>query len=373
MLRFLKIGALSVIGIVLVFFIVTIAFVNMSPQFGGVPDADQQRFLSKLPNYQNGKFKNQIPTHVGLSFRQTVSVLGQFLFSNSPDKTPMTPLPMGQIDSASLADRSTSVARATWFGHSAVLLEIAGNKILLDPMLGQHAGPLPLVSPKRYNEDLPIEIEELPAIDAVVISHDHYDHLDYGSIRRLKGKVEKFFVPLGVGAHLRSWGVAADRITELNWWEEAQWNGLTFVCAPARHFSGRGLKGNTTLWSSWIIQTSHQQLYFSGDSGYGPHFKEIGDRYGSMDFVMMECGQYNDLWTAIHMMPEETVQATIDVKGKLLMPIHWGAFTLAMHPWTDPINRVHAEASRRQLPITTPKIGEVILLDHENIPNTRWW
>jgi L-ascorbate metabolism protein UlaG (beta-lactamase superfamily) len=261
----------------------------------------------------------------------------------------------------------------TWFGHSAVLLEIDSVKIFIDPMLGLHAGPVPLISPKRYNEELPIAIEKLPFIDIVLISHDHYDHLDYGSILKLKDKVGKFFVPLGVGAHLRAWGVKPELITELNWWQEAQHNSFTFICAPARHFSGRGFTNNLTLWSSWIIKSSREQLYFSGDSGYGPHFKEIGEKYGPMDFVMMECGQYNERWASIHMMPEETVQATLDVQGKVLLPIHWGAFTLAMHGWDDPINRVTAAAQRLNVPIRTPKIGQMILPLDDTASDLRWW
>ena len=280
---------------------------------------------------------------------------------------------MRTLDRALVAARSTDIARLTWLGHSACFLEIDGKKILIDPMLGQHAGPLPLLSPKRYNATLPIEIEAMPYIDVVLISHDHYDHLAHGSIRKLKDKVGHFYVPLGVGAHLVSWGVEKRKVTELNWWDEAAFEEFTFVCAPARHFSGRGLTSNRTLWSSWIIQSSSKRLYFSGDSGYGPHFKEIGDKYGPFDFSMMECGQYNIEWPQIHMMPEETVQATLDVKSRLMLPIHWGAFSLAMHPWTDPIIRVTAEAKNLDVRITTPMIGEVIALDSASISNSRWW
>jgi L-ascorbate metabolism protein UlaG (beta-lactamase superfamily) len=371
--RVLKITATALLSVVLLVIIATIAFVNMSPQFGNVPADEHQEKFARLSNYQDGKFQNQVPTHVGLTFRQTLSVTRKFFFDKGNGKTPEAPLPMERLDSAIMSDRAEDIARLTWFGHSAILLEIDGKKILMDPMLGQHAGPLPLISPRRYNKELPLEIEQLPFVDVVVISHDHYDHLDYGSIRKLKDKVGRFYVPLGVGDHLKSWGVKSSAITELNWWEESQFGGFTFVCAPARHFSGRAFKSNTTLWCSWVIRSSSRQFYFSGDSGYGPHFKEIGDRYGTMDFVMMECGQYNELWTAIHMMPEETVQATLDVKGKLLLPIHWGAFTLAMHPWTDPVDRVTAEASRRNLPVATPKIGEVIHLNGGEIPDARWW
>jgi L-ascorbate metabolism protein UlaG (beta-lactamase superfamily) len=371
--KIFKILVIALAGFVLVIALITTAFVNMSPQFGATPTkADEQNFLLS-GHYENGKFQNELPTTLGMGFRKTVSIMWDFFFAQVPGKEPDGPLPVRELDSASVAERSEDIARLTWFGHSACFLEIDGRKILIDPMLGQHAGPLPLVSPQRYNRNLPLEIESMPFIDVVLISHDHYDHLDHGSIVKLKDKVGHFYVPLGVGSHLASWGVERTKITELNWWEETTSAGFTFVCAPARHFSGRGFINNKTLWSSWIILSSKKRIYFSGDSGYGPHFKEIGTKYGPFDFALMECGQYNTEWRQIHMMPEETVQATLDVQGKLLLPIHWGAFTLAMHPWTDPIIRVTAEAKKFNVPITTPVIGQVILLDSAPIGNSRWW
>lgn len=345
----------------------------MSPEFGETPTKkDEQRFAASS-HYADGKFQNEVPTTLGIGFKKTVSIMWDFFFANVPGKNPTGPLPMKGLDAAAVANRSANIASVTWLGHSACFLEMNGRKILIDPMLGQHAGPLPMVSPKRYNEKLPIEIESMPFIDVVLISHDHYDHLDHGSIVKLKEKVGHFYVPLGVGGHLASWGVDKEKITELDWWDETTSGEFTFVCAPARHFSGRGLTNNNTLWSSWVIRSPDKRLYFSGDSGYGPHFREIGERYGPFDFVMMECGQYNVEWPQIHMMPEETVQATLDVRGKLLLPIHWGAFTLAMHPWTDPVTRVTAEAKKFKLPITTPMIGETISLDGASLPNLLWW
>lgn len=372
-LRLFKLAGIALLSIVLVLTILTTAFLNLSPQFGEVPTESQQEQFGDLNNYEDGKFQNQIPTSMDMGFSKAISVAWDFMFSRVKGRNPNAPLPIEKLDSATIADKRRGIARLTWFGHSAIFLEIDGLKIWLDPMLGQHAGPLRLFSPKRYNEELPIAVEEMPFIDAVIISHDHYDHLDYGSINKLKDKVGRFFVPLGVKGHLTDWGVEADRITELNWWEEAQFGAFTFRCAPARHFSGRGFTNNKTLWSSWIIQSPTQRLYFSGDSGYGPHFKEIGERYGPFDFVMMECGQYNELWKSIHLMPEETVRAAQDVKGKVMLPIHWGAFTLALHPWTDPISRVTSEARRLNVRIATPKIGEPVPLDGNDIPDSPWW
>lgn len=221
---------------------------------------------------------------------------------------------------------------------------------------------------------LPIAIEKLPKIDAVVISHDHYDHLDYESIKKLKTKVDAYFVPLGVGVHLEAWDIDSTKITEMDWWEEKTFENIQLVCAPAQHFSGRKFSnGQSTLWSSWIIKTDSTSIYFSGDGGYGTHFKEIGEKYGPFDFAMMECGQYNKMWPDIHMFPEETAQAGVDIQAKAIMPIHWGAFKLALHSWTDPIERVSKKAEELQIHLVAPEIGEPIVINALPKSNMVWW
>ena len=221
---------------------------------------------------------------------------------------------------------------------------------------------------------LPIEAEDLPPIDAVLLSHDHYDHLDYPSILKLKEKVGHFFVPLGLGSHLKHWGLAESKITELDWWQEIQFFNLTFVCTPAQHFSGRGLSDrNKTLWASWVILTDKTRLFFSGDSGYFDGFTKIGNQYGPFDICLLECGQYNERWQEIHMMPEETLQAHLDLKGKILIPIHWGAFNLALHTWTEPPERLlKAARAHPEVIISTPIIGQTVNLSAP-IPQTTWW
>jgi L-ascorbate metabolism protein UlaG (beta-lactamase superfamily) len=249
-----------------------------------------------------------------------------------------------------------------------------GKNILIDPMFGPVPAPHPWLGRARFTDGLPLEIAQLPMIDAMLISHDHYDHLDYGSIRALNAKTKEFFVPLGVGAHLRSWGIEASRIHEMDWWDEADHGSLHFAFAPARHFSGRGLTDRfSTLWGSWVIHGKQDSIYFSGDSGYGPHFQEIGAKYGPFDFAMMECGQYNEKWPLIHMMPEETAQAAVDLGAKAMMPIHWGTFVLAMHSWTDPVERVTKRAEELGMPVITPRIGAVVSLDALATFRERWW
>ena len=365
-------AGLIIISVFGVLGITGLIFLNTSPEFGGKADKEEISHYAASGQYRDGKFVNQIPTSMNLGIAEYPGLIWDFL-SGTPNSRPSEPLPVENIEATDLSKGGDQATRLRWLGHSAVLLEAAGKVILIDPMLGPSPAPHPWLGTKRFGK-LPIKAEELTHIDAVLISHDHYDHLDYGSIRALKEKTDHFYVPLGVGAHLEAWGISQDQIREMAWGEEAQQDELTFTCTPARHFSGRGLLDrDQTLWCSWIINTADAKLYFSGDSGYGPHFSEIGAQYGPFDFAMIECGQYDPRWEAIHMMPEQSVQAALDLKARLMMPIHWGAFTLSLHSWTDPVERATQEAQRKAMAITTPRIGQVIDLKKEVYPDSRWW
>ncbi|MBL4592465.1 MAG: MBL fold metallo-hydrolase [Flavobacteriales bacterium] len=345
-------------------------FLNLSPQFGKSPNEEQKENYAKLENFQNGKFENQHQSPMDLNYWKILKEL----IKNAPNRNPNKDILVEKIDSTAVENHNKNITYLTWFGHSAFLLEIDGKKILIDPMLGEVPAPHPLLGPKRYSKDLPIEIEKLPFIDAIIFSHDHYDHLDYESIQKLKGKVGQYFTPLGLGNHLVEWGVEKEKINELNWWNDIDFDGIKLVCTPARHFSGRGLFDRaTTLWCSWVIKGKKENIFFSGDSGYDTHFKEIGEKYGPFNISMMECGQYHEDWKLLHMMPEETVQASLDLKSKLTLPIHWGGFTLAFHNWTDPIERVLNKANELNMPVTTPKIGEQIIISNINFPTEKWW
>ncbi|MBT8315699.1 MAG: MBL fold metallo-hydrolase [Maribacter sp.] len=347
-------------------------FINISPEFGGKATKEQREFYSKSQNYKKGKFINRGNVQMSMDFNKFVKSLTGY-FSPSPNTKPSANITVQKIDSLSIVNYRDRT-RMVWFGHSTFLLQMNGKNILIDPMFGEVPAPHPMLGGKRFSSELPIAIEKLPTIDAVILSHDHYDHLDYASILKLKDKVNHFYAPLGVGVHLMEWGIPQGQITELDWWQESAFGDLTFKCTPAQHFSGRGFndRGNT-LWASWIIQSPTENLFFSGDSGYGTHFKEIGDKYGPFDFAMMECGQYNEMWKEIHMMPEETAQAGLDIKAKFIMPIHWGAFKLAMHTWTDPVERLITKASELNIPVIVPEIGQSIHLDHKNIQPSKWW
>ncbi|HYH55177.1 MAG TPA: MBL fold metallo-hydrolase, partial [Anseongella sp.] len=261
----------------------------------------------------------------------------------------------------------------TWFGHSSYLIQAEGLNILVDPVFSRRVSFAQYIGPSAYPGSMIVSVKDLPAIDAVIISHDHYDHLDYGTILQLREKVKAFYVPLGVGSHLAYWGVPDENITELDWWDSVDALGsLKLTAAPARHFSGRGFTRNKTLWASFVLEMEGYKLYLGGDSGYDRHFREIGDKFGPFDLVILENGQYNPQWPFIHMMPEETVQASLDLRGKVLLPVHWGKFTLAVHAWNDPAIRVVKKAEEMNVKVTTPRIGEPIVLDSV-YPSDQWW
>ncbi|MGB0523983.1 MAG: MBL fold metallo-hydrolase [Flammeovirgaceae bacterium] len=365
--KIIKRMLLIVFSLVALFILAVILFVNTAPQMGQKPEGADLTRIAQSPNYQKDRFVNIIPTQTG-NLKDVFKVLPDFFYGKNQE--PKAKLPVRFDDQFSAAP--DSITTVTWFGHSAFLIQIQGKKLLIDPMLGKIAAPIPFGS-KRFPYEKPIPMDQLKAIDAVIISHDHYDHLDYPSIQKIDAEVKHFFTPLGVGAHLKHWGVAAEKITELDWWEETTYEGLKLVAAPSRHFSGRGFTDrDATQWASWCIIGEHQRLYFSGDGGYGDHFKTIGERFGPFDFAMLECGQYNPAWGEIHMSPEESAQAGLDVKAKLAMPIHWGAFKLAVHTWVDPIDRFKAAGDEKGLKYIHPYIGERIELGSP-YQNEEWW
>ncbi|NEW06194.1 hypothetical protein GK047_09240 [Paenibacillus sp. SYP-B3998] len=345
-----------------------ILFMRLYPIFGQKPSKEKIRTYRQSEHVVNGKFVNLSPMKMDTSIMTTIGTLIDFIKGN-PNRRPQRYLPMEPP-----RFMPSQLTQITWFGHSASMLMMDGKTLLLDPMFGRTPSPFPIFGKPRYSGEMPFKIDEFPVIDAILLSHDHYDHLDYESIQKLKHKVKKFLVPIGVGSHLVRWGIAPDNIQECDWWEELTYEGIHLVCTPAVHFSGRSLTDrNSTLWCSWVINGGQTKVFFSGDSGYGAHFKKIGDKYGPFDLTLMECGQYDERWSDIHMMPEESVQAHLDVKGKLMIPIHWGAFTLALHDWTDPIERVTRAAEVYKVAIATPKIGQTVVVDVAEYPRSAWW
>lgn len=283
---------------------------------------------------------------------------------------PNTKLPEDPPDLVEL-EKKTKEVRFIWFGHSTILLEIDGKRILIDPIFSDYASPISDIV-KRFQAPV-FNIDDIKEIDIVLISHDHYDHLDYETISKLKSRQLQYIVPLGVASHLEYWGIKKDKIIELDWWDETKYMGLTLTCAPAQHFSGRGLiNRNTTLWSSWAIKGNQQNIYYSGDSGYSEHYDKIGKRLGPFDIAFLENGAYNLNWKSVHQLPEEGVQASIDLKTKVMVPVHWGMSDLALHSWYEPIQRVSTEAEKKGVVVIAPKLGQLVSTRVE-YKKQSWW
>lgn len=304
------------------------------------------------------------------SFTNSLKMLS-VLKNSSPIRSPKSPLPTikPNLDAFKSPQDKDSVP-FLWLGHSSFLIRIQNQNILIDPVFGP-ASPVSFAV-KRF-QPAPIDISELPPIDIVVFSHNHYDHLDARFFKKFSANQTIFLAPLKVGALLAQLGVSKESIYELDWWEQIEINDLTYTLTPAQHFSGRGITDRfKTLWGSWCIRSDRHHFFYSGDSGYGPHFKEIGKKLGPFDFTFIENGQYNQLWKFVHQLPEEAVQSHLDLKGKTLMPVHWGAFSLAPHAWNEPIIRIAQEAKNRQVPLITPKIGQVFDLTKPPVFEP-WW
>lgn len=358
----------SVAGLVLA----GVLYVMFAPQFGAKPTGERLIRMQGSENHKDGKFVNPIETPVMMSFGTTVKSTIDF-FKGGSGRVPESPLLTESVSPAQLTGLAADRVRVTWLGHSTVLIQIDGKLLLTDPVFSERSSPISFVGPKRFFEKNPIEISDLPALDAVVISHDHFDHLDHQAIALLKDKTERFFAPLGVGAHLEHWGVPADKIIELDWWEAAQYAGLKLTATPARHFSGRaGADTNRTLWAAWAIEADDRRVFFGGDSGYFDGFAEIGRRLGPFDLTLLECGAYSPYWPLVHMMPEQTAQAHLDLGGRVLMPIHWGKYNLSLHAWTEPVERLVRQAEKLDVELATPGLGGSFELG-QALPQSAWW
>lgn len=347
------------------------AFLNYHPVFGGKPDAATQARMAQSPYFKNGTFENIDPTVLNTAEDgSSVSLLGWLADMVSPPKgrRPAQPLPSENTD---FHDKnSLPNNHFAWLGHSTLLMNINGKTILTDPVF-HRASPIPLgAAPFEMTRNF--TAADMPNVDMILISHDHYDHLDYKAIGQLSDKATHFYVPLGVKAHLQRWGVAAEKITELDWHESANTDGVTLTFVPTRHFSGRSFNDRaTTLWGGWAIKSPELNILFGADSGYGTQFAEIGKRYGGFDLVMLDSGAFNENWAQIHMLPEQLPQAAQDLNAKTVLPIHWAKFDLAYHTWKTPIERFLSNAEGQPYQVATPKLGEVFGLD--KLPSEKWW
>lgn len=363
LLRALKITALTILVI-----IGLTTLYMMQSQFGKRPSGERLERIKQSAQFKDGKFRNTNPTpQVTQSLRVA---LYDYMFNKSKESKPTHNIPSKAVNWQALPDSGPVLI---WLGHSSYFLRVDGKNILVDPVLSGRASPIPGGGKAFKGSDI-TTAEALPPIDYLFISHDHYDHMDYNTLKILKDKVTKVVVGLGVGSHLEHWGYNPNQIIEKDWWETADLgDGFTVTVAPARHFSGRSIWSANTLWVSYVLQTPSQKLYLGGDSGYDTHFQEIGDKLGPFDLAILENGQYDLSWKYIHMMPEEVIKATKDLRAKVLFPVHSSKFVLANHSWYEPLERVSKEALLQEQAIITPLIGEVVDLNNLTTQPTYWW
>ena len=365
--------ALGALLFLVVGFLVLLGSTGWLDTLGAAPEGERLARIRRSPNYRDGAFRNHDTTSMAVD-GSTWQTLRQWLGGHE-QRVPPAPLPVVTLSRADFEHPPASGLRATWLGHSTVLVEIDGARVLFDPVWGRRASPSSLIGPRRFHAP-PLPLDQLPPLDAVVASHDHYDHLDRDVVRALvRSEAQskaRFVVPLGVGAHLERWGVAPERITELDWSESTTVGALTLTATPARHFSGRGLSDrNHTLWASWSVAGPRHRVFHSGDTGPFAGFLDIGAAHGPFDLTLIKIGAYGETWPDIHLTPEQAVTANRELRGKMVLPIHWGTFNLAFHAWDEPAERV-VTAARAGTQLVMPRPGESVEPATAR-PVEAWW
>ncbi len=342
---------------------------GFNKKYGRPPDNTRKARFNELSNYKEGQFQNLIPTPALAEGASMTKVLWNFL-SRHPDTSPAQPIPFVDTDLKQLPAGENVLV---WFGHSSYFIQSDGRKFLIDPVFSGNASPI-RGSVKAFPGSNTYQVADMPDIDVLFISHDHWDHLDYTTIGQLKPKIGKVICGLGVAQHFEYWGWEHNRLIERNWFDHVDLGGgFNVTLTPARHFSGRLFNRNISLWSSFVLQTPSKRLFLGGDSGYGPHFQDIGERFGPFDLALLECGQYNEKWPYIHSLPDEVVKEAQELKARHFMPVHNSKFKLAQHPWYEPLQQTAALAEAGQVPITTPRIGEKVDLDQLDKVWEKWW
>jgi L-ascorbate metabolism protein UlaG (beta-lactamase superfamily) len=350
--------------------IAVVASTSWLRSFGAVPSGARLERMRHSAQFREGKFRNLVPTNM-MAPGSFFAMLRHQLFGGE-ERVPKQPISVVMHEASDYAAPPSGL-RATWIGHASTLVEIDGRRVLTDPIWSARCSPSTWLGPKRFHPP-PLALEALPAIDAVVISHDHFDHLDMATVKALATRGARFAVPLGVGAHLEAWGIPPAQIAELDWNESVDIAGLRLTATPARHYSGRNpLRKDNTLWASWVVQGPRHNFFFSGDTGYFEGFKTIGDTYGPFDLALIKIGACDVSWPDIHITPEEAVQVFLDVRGKLLLPVHWGTFNLAFHAWNDPAERVLAAARTVGAHLVVPKPGQFVELPASETSVDPWW
>ncbi len=344
-------------------------FFMQRPEFGKMPSGERLERIEKSPNYRDGKFQNLSFTPDLAEGETMYKVMKKFFFEKDKRNKPTGRMVSQKTDLLSLKREENIIV---WFGHSSYFIQIDGKKILVDPVFSGAASPIPATTRSFPGSDV-YNAADFPEIDYLFISHDHWDHLDYDTVLQLKSKVKTVITGLGTGAHLEYWGFDAKNIIEKDWNETIDLGGGFMVnTTPGRHFSGRSFTRNKSLWMSFVLQTPTKKIFIGGDSGYDTHFAKIGTDFGPFDLAIVECGQYNQSWKNIHLMPEEMIPVAKDLKAKVLMPVHWGKFALSVHAWDEPVKMVTEAAKMANLPLLTPMIGEKVNLDAIKL-NEDWW
>jgi L-ascorbate metabolism protein UlaG (beta-lactamase superfamily) len=364
-----RIVGLSLLAVgALVFVFLSTALATAWKPIGKMASGERLVRMQKSPQWKGDKFVDAMPRVEP----DLLKVLRKWVEEPHPFRRPKTPPTHVTRRKADFNTPPQSGLRITWLGHSTLIIEIGGKRLLVDPVWGKFVAPLELENAERFMPP-PLPFKELPDIDAVLISHDHYDHLDYPTIVRLKERNVPFFVPLGVGAHLEYWGVPPELILEKEWWQEHVLGDLVIACTPARHFSGRSLVDkDKTLWSGWAVISAAHRVYYSGDTALFPGFKEIGRKYGPFDATMMESGAYNQMWADVHLGPEQAVVAHQMLRGGVLIPVHWGMFDLGLHGWTEPMERILVAAEKANVQVVTMLLGSSVEPAFTH-PVDRWW
>ncbi len=338
------------------------------PKFGKRPVGERLRIIQQSPNYRDGAFQNLNPTPQLAEDASFFKMLRDFF--SSKNKRPPAKIPSKKTNLHQLLPNENVLV---WFGHSSYFIQVDGKKIVVDPVFSGSASPFSFMM-KAFDGTDVYTTEDIPDIDYLIITHDHWDHLDYKTVRELKDKVGTVLTGLGTGAHLESWGYNPEKIIEKDWYEKAALEeGFSVVTTPARHFSGRGLKAKQALWVSFVLQTPSFRLFIGGDGGYDTHFTEIGKRFGPFDLAILENGQYNNSWKYIHMMPEQVLQAAKDLQAKKLFPVHNSKFALANHPWDEPMRKITQFNINAGIPLLTPVIGEKVYLQDSSQIFEKWW
>ena len=360
-----------IIAILLVTTITTVTIVYMrQDKFGQTPREARLERMKKSPHFKDGKFHNIHHTPELTEGNTMLSVTIDFLFNKAPRRRPVDVIPSIKTD---IKNISITEDVLIWFGHSSYYIQLDGKRFLVDPVFSGNASPIPGTNTSFKGTDV-YTVDDLPDIDYLIISHDHYDHVDYETLGKLKEKTSQVICGLGVGSHFEYWGYPQDIIHEKDWNETvALDSGFTIYTTTARHFSGRGFSRNNTLWMSYVLETPSMKIYIGGDSGYDTHYAEIGKKYGPIDIAVVENGQYDLKWKYIHNLPEEVLQAAVDLKARRMFPVHSSKFLMANHPWDEPLSKVTELNRRFKVPLITPIIGEIVYMKDSTQQFSRWW